>query len=113
MKLLFDQNISFRILKRIESDFPEAQQVRALGLENKPDREIWEYAKANGYSIVTFDADFYDLTVLKGHPPKIVWVRAGNTATSFLAELLIRNKDTIEKFLNSADWAEVGCLELT
>lgn len=112
MKLLFDQNISFRIIKRIESDFPEANQVRALGLENKSDREIWQYAKANAFAIVTFDADFYDMTVLHGHPPKIIWIRTGNTTTLFLAELLSRNKGVIAKFLSSPEWGEVGCLEL-
>jgi len=45
MNLLFDQNISFRILKKIELAFPYAQQVRRLGLENATDLEIWKYAK--------------------------------------------------------------------
>lgn len=112
MKLLLDQNISFRILKKIEDDFPEAKQVRKLGLENKSDLEIWNYAKANQFSIVTFDADFFDLTVLKGHPPKIIWIRSGNTSTSFLADLLLRNKESIQAFITSDEWNEIGCLEL-
>jgi predicted nuclease of predicted toxin-antitoxin system len=112
MKLLFDQNISFRIIKKIETEFPEASQVRVLGLENKTDLEIWHYAKSHHFSIVTFDADFFDLTVLKGHPPKIVWIRSGNTSTSFLAEMMIKNKEVIQKFLESDEWDEIGCLEL-
>jgi predicted nuclease of predicted toxin-antitoxin system len=58
MKLLFDQNISFRIVSKLKDTFSEAQQVRELGLENSTDREIWEYAKRNDYTVVTFDADF-------------------------------------------------------
>jgi predicted nuclease of predicted toxin-antitoxin system len=112
MRLLFDQNISFRILKMIENDFPEAKQVRELGLDNKSDLGIWNFAKANHLTIVTFDADFFDLTVLKGHPPKIIWIRSGNTSTAFLAELIIRNKDTIQRFIDADEWKEVGCLEL-
>lgn len=112
MKLLFDQNISFRIIKKIERDFSEAKQVRILGLENKSDSEIWSFCKENDYSIITFDADFFDISVLKGHPPKIVWIRSGNTSTNFLAELLIRNREVIKHFIESDEWKEVGCLEI-
>lgn len=52
MKLLFDQNISFRILKRVIDFIPSANQVRMLGLENAKDIEIWNYARENGYTIV-------------------------------------------------------------
>ncbi len=58
MKLLFDQNISFRLLRKIEVQFPEAKQVKEVGLENSTDMQIWEYAKVNHFTIVTFDADF-------------------------------------------------------
>ena len=58
MKLLFDQNISFRIIKQLERVFPGSKQVKELGLENTSDIEIWEYAKINNFVIVTFDADF-------------------------------------------------------
>jgi len=47
MKLLFDQNISFRIIKKVSDFLPYATQVRLLGLENAKDFEIWEYAKVN------------------------------------------------------------------
>ena len=70
MKLLLDQNISFRLIKRIINIFPESSQVRALGLENTTDFEIFEYAKKNNYTIVTFDSDFCDLNVMKGFTPK-------------------------------------------
>ena len=70
MRLLFDQNISFRLVSKIRDIFHEARQVKELGLENLTDFQIWRYAKSNNYSIVTFDADFYDYSLLKGHLPK-------------------------------------------
>lgn len=88
MKLLFDQNISYRLVKKIIDTFPGAAQIKELGLVDATDREIWEYAKDNSYSIVTFDADFSDLSTLLGFPPKIVWLRSGNTVTSNLEKLL-------------------------
>ena len=78
MKLLFDQNISFRILRAIESHFPEATQVRLEGLENFSDKEIWEYARDYDFVIVTFDSDFYEFSVIWGSPPKIVWIKSIN-----------------------------------
>lgn len=56
MKLLFDQNISSRILRTIETHFPTATQVRLEGLENYSDKELWEYARDNDFIILTFDS---------------------------------------------------------
>ena len=109
MKLLFDQNISFRILKILDNHFSDSAQVRELRLEGKADIEIWRFAKLNGYTIVTFDADFYDFSNLYGHPPKIIWLRTGNTTTLYIANLLIQKEDTINTFLNDE---EISCLEI-
>jgi predicted nuclease of predicted toxin-antitoxin system len=65
MKLLLDQNISFRITNKIQDIFPGSQQVRDLGLENSKDSLLWNYAKENGFYIVTFDGNFYDLGLIK------------------------------------------------
>ncbi|MDZ4757617.1 MAG: DUF5615 family PIN-like protein [Bacteroidota bacterium] len=99
MKLLFDQNISFRVLSQIESQYPIAKQVRMLGLYNLKDKEIWEYAKKHRYIIVTFDGDFYELSNYYGHPPKIIWLRMGNMSTEKIAELLIYRFSLIEEFI--------------
>lgn len=99
MSLLFDQNISFRITKKISEYFPETLQIRTIGLENSSDMVIWEYAKTNNYCIVTFDSDFIDITNLKGFPPKIIWLRIGNTTTDNIAQTLIENKIRIVEFI--------------
>ena len=112
MSLLFDQNISFRIISKIASNFPTAKQVRQLGIENFSDIEIWQYAKQNKFTIVTFDADFFDISNLKGHPPKIIWLRFGNTKTDFLADLINSKSTIIKDFIDSAEYYEVSCLEI-
>ena len=96
MNLLFDQNISYRIIKRIEDVFPGSLSVSELGLQNPHDVEIWKFAKANNYCIVTFDADFIDLSNLRGFPPKIIWLRIGNTSTQYIAERLRKEKENIK-----------------
>jgi predicted nuclease of predicted toxin-antitoxin system len=87
MKLLFDQNISFRVIKGINDLFPLAKQVRELRLENYSDRSIWEFAKKENYSIVTFDSDFFDLNLILGSPPKIIWLRIGNATSEDIIQL--------------------------
>jgi predicted nuclease of predicted toxin-antitoxin system len=105
MKLLFDQNISFRIVGKIESLFPGSEQTKKLNLDKSSDITIWEYAKRNNFCIITFDSDFIDISVLKGFPPKIIWLRMGNTSTNTIAQFLIDNESVINDFLISPDSA--------
>lgn len=100
MPLLFDQNISYRILKEVSADFPKCKQVREVGLEGKTDREIWNWAKQNGFTIVTFDSDFVDLSILLKSPPKVLWLRLGNTSTKSIAQTLLSRKSEILDFLS-------------
>jgi predicted nuclease of predicted toxin-antitoxin system len=109
MKLLFDQNISFRVLRSLPSSFSDCHHVSSVNLNNCNDVKIWQYAKQNGYTIVTFDADFFDLSTLKGFPPKIVWLRTGNMTTSEIVENIILNYANINSFIDNS---EQGCLEI-
>ncbi|TVP50113.1 MAG: hypothetical protein EA341_08210 [Mongoliibacter sp.] len=101
MKLLFDQNISFRILKLLHKQFDKSSTIKNEGLINATDKEIWDFARINGYVIVTQDADFSDLNSLYGFPPKIIWIRTGNLTTSKLANLLSENREEIYKFIDN------------
>mgnify|MGYP006189271961 FL=1 len=109
MKLLFDQNISYRIIKLIQLTFPQREQVRKLNLENSADKEIWTFAGQNGFTIVTFDADFYEFSNLYGHPPKIIWLRTGNNTTLSISQILLTKKELIIEFIKQA---EFSCLEI-
>ena len=97
MRLLFDQNISFRITKKLIDLFPNCKHVSDCGLMDCNDSDIWKYARKNDYSIVTFDSDFYDISVINGYPPKIIWVRSGNLTTKEMVKLMTHNKNMIEK----------------
>lgn len=109
MKLLFDQNLSFQIAKNIQDVFPEAKHLSDVGLQNCGDNEIWSFARVNNYAIVTHDSDFIDISALKGFPPKIIWLRIGNTSTENIVLRLRTEKNTIEDFLSNG---EIGFLEI-
>ncbi|HET7818375.1 MAG TPA: DUF5615 family PIN-like protein [Bacteroidia bacterium] len=103
MKLLFDQNISPKIVKQLESSFPGSKHVLHVGLQDQSDLAIFEYAKENGYTIVTFDSDFVDLNLFRGFPPKLIWLKTGNLTTRFISELLKQNVLTIQNFVTSEE----------
>ena len=105
MKLLFDQNISFKVSKTIQDIFPGSKHLSDLRLENYSDIELWQYAKANDYGIVTFDYDFIDISTLKGFPPKILLFKTGNTPTLVIIEKLKANQTQIEDFLKDNELA--------
>ena len=99
MKLLFDQNLSFRLVDMLQDLFPESTHVRAVGLESADDRAVWEYAARQGLAIVSKDSDFQQRSMVFGHPPKVIWVRLGNCTTQDVADLLRRECPEIEAFL--------------
>lgn len=112
MRLLLDQNISYRLVRKIAEYYPNVKQVRELNLENFSDAEIWKYAKENDYTIVTFDSDFYDIANIKGHPPKIIWLRVGNTTTKNMEKLFLEKFMVISNFILNTEYVEIACLEL-
>ena len=91
MKLLFDENLSPRLVAALADLFPESAHVDRLGLGGEPDPVIWEYAKCHGFVLVSKDADFHERSLLYGHPPKVVWIRRGNCSVRHI-EMILRNK---------------------
>jgi predicted nuclease of predicted toxin-antitoxin system len=61
---------------------------------------------------VTFDGDFYDLGLIKGSSPKVIWLRLGNTSTQNIESVLRKNYDLIKTFLTDPNYKEIGCLEI-
>jgi predicted nuclease of predicted toxin-antitoxin system len=98
MKLLFDQNLSHRLVAQLAAEFPGSVHVRDAGLATAPDPDVWAYAATNGFVIVSKDTDFQQRALLYGHPPKVMWVRLGNCSTAAVAALLRSRSADIEAF---------------
>lgn len=97
--LLFDQNLSFRLPRALADLYPGALHVKHLGLTASDDKEVWLYAAANDCAIVSKDSDFYQRSLLHGHPPKILWIRRGNCSTKIVEQMLRQHRDDIERFM--------------
>ena len=98
MKLLFDENLSPKLTRRLADLFPDSLHVRDVGLKAADDPSIWDYARDNDFMIVSKDADMHDLSLVFGSPPKVIWVRLGNCSTSEVENLLRREFDVIKVF---------------
>ena len=110
MRLLFDQNLSRHLRVLLSDLYPGSLQVREIGLADAPDTVIWAYAIEHGLTIVTKDADYRDLSLARGHPPKVIWIRLGNGPTSQVAALLRDRHSDVAGFYHNA---AAGLLELS
>jgi predicted nuclease of predicted toxin-antitoxin system len=98
VKLLFDHNLSPRLVNRLADLHPHSSHALALGLDQAPDLAVWEKARQDGYTIVTKDSDFADLSVLRGFPLKVIWIRIGNCTTEQVERLLRANHQAVAAF---------------
>ncbi|MFZ1664887.1 MAG: DUF5615 family PIN-like protein [Flavobacteriales bacterium] len=111
--LLFDQNISFRIVRLLKEAYPGCIHLSKCGLTDADDTEIWSYARKHGLAIVTFDQDYIDIAVVRRKPPKVILLRCGNSGTLALAHLLHKQHERIAEFLSDGFPEDVAILELS
>jgi len=98
VKLLFDENLSQRLTGRLKDLFPESTQVHLCGLSRATDRAVWDFAGEHGYTIVSADADFFELATSLGPPPKVVWLRRWARGTAEAEALMRRQAIRIAEF---------------
>jgi predicted nuclease of predicted toxin-antitoxin system len=103
---LFDEPLSEELCKTLADIFPGSRHIRLLGQGGAPDTIVWDLARQHGCLVVSTDEDFHRLAVLRGAPPKFVWIRLGNCTTDDIAQLLRRRHEDIIRF-NEQDEATV------
>jgi predicted nuclease of predicted toxin-antitoxin system len=98
MKLLFDENLSPRLVAGLADIYPNSAHVREKGLRSADDSDVWEFAKSSGFVIVSKDSDFHQRSFLRGHPPKVIWLRIGNCSARFIERVLRTYHNEISSF---------------
>ena len=98
MKLLFDHNLSHKLVRLLADIFPDSTQTKLLGFGQADDLTLWRFAGANGLMVVSFDRDFADLASWRGAPPKVIWLRCGNSTVMEVERLLRANFADIQAF---------------
>ncbi len=99
MKLLLDENISRRLVPFLQHDYPGSTQVVLLGMESASDAQVWQVAKDQEFVIVTRDADFEELSLVWGQPPKVIWLKTKNQSRHMTLKILLDNRQMIEDAL--------------
>jgi predicted nuclease of predicted toxin-antitoxin system len=102
MKLLFDQNLSPKLTSFFAITFVGSLHLQDLSLDVANDSNVWNFAKKEGFTIVTKDNDFNNLVAFFGFPPKVIWIRRGNCTTKDIKELLNSNIEMIRAFISDA-----------
>ncbi len=98
MKLLFDQNLSPKLVNCLADLFPDSRHVQSENLDCADDNQVWEYGRLNGFAIVSKDEDYNNLSVLRGAPPKVLWIQLGNCTTAQVETLFRDRFGEIEAF---------------
>ena len=105
MKLLLDEDLSRRLVRRMADLFPESVHVAEVGLLQAADSEVWEFAKVNSFCIVSADSDFYERAATFGAPPKVIWLKGCDYPTQVAEELLRGQAIRIAAFLDDPERA--------
>ncbi len=104
MKLLLDENLSWRMIKKLKPFFEEVDHVSKLKIiQPADDISIWNYAKKNGFTIISKDDDFEKIVLLRKSPPKLIYLKTYNLDTQKLIDLIVKNTDKISEFINSKE----------
>ena len=103
MKFLIDHNLSPTLVRHLKDRYPGSVHTSDLGFDRTPDHSLWNYARENGCSILTKDTDFEQLSLLRGAPPKVVWLRVGNASTQGVVDLLAAHQGDIAEFLRDGE----------
>jgi len=105
VRLLFDQNLSRHLVRQLAVEYPQSRHVTDIDLDATTDFEIWAWAGAHEYVIVSKDSDFRQLAFLHGPPPKVVWLRMGNASTFDIFDVPRDHLDDVTWFAATEDEA--------
>ena len=98
MKFLIDENLSPRLVSLLASYWPDSMHVETAGMRGAADETIWRFARDHGFAIVSKDDDFSSLALVRGAPPKVIWLQIGNASTARAVEVLRDNALILESF---------------
>jgi predicted nuclease of predicted toxin-antitoxin system len=69
-----DENLAPRLVTALANVYPKSAHICNEGLAGSTDAAIWSLAASRGFILVTKDEDFHRLIVLRGFPPKVIWI---------------------------------------
>ncbi len=83
-KYLIDVNLPSRFSLWSGVEFEQVININ----DKMKDSEIWEYAKTNGLTIISKDADFSEMMMINNPPPRVIHIKIGNMKINELYQFL-------------------------
>jgi predicted nuclease of predicted toxin-antitoxin system len=72
------RNLSPRLVSILSAHWPESAHVESINMRGATDEAIWSFARDHGFTLVSKDDDFRSFALVRGAPPKVVWLQIGN-----------------------------------
>ena len=105
MRIWIDAQLSPALAAWINRTYKDikAESVRAVGLRDALDLEIFEQAKKQDVVLMSKDNDFIKLIEQNGPPPKLIWITCGNTSNAGMREILSQSLLKAKELLESGE----------
>ncbi|MBL7963651.1 MAG: DUF5615 family PIN-like protein [Flavobacteriales bacterium] len=103
MKFLIDENLSDKLVARLDAAYPGSKHVKQVQLAAHADADLWELARKDGFIILTQDDDFVEMSMMRGAPPKVVHLAMGNHTTKEWLTIIQANTVAISHFAADPD----------
>lgn len=103
MRLLFDEHLSPKLVRRLQSEFPGSTHVQLLGQRGARDSTLWQICREHGFTLVTRDSDFQHMAMSLGPPPKVILVLVSEGRTDEIERLLRSHTVSLTRFETSAE----------
>ena len=110
MKLLLDQNLSYKLIKPLSTYYEEVTQIGRVGMGQSVDAMVWQYALTFEYVIITTDIYFSERNAITGYPLKVIWLKCKDLSTKNIIHVFGNNMEAINIFFANK---ELSCLEIT
>jgi predicted nuclease of predicted toxin-antitoxin system len=101
VRFLLDQNLSWRLVRLLSSEFPEVHHVSGLGLSQSTDLQIWQLATTKQFTIISKDSDFLNFTTQMNGFPKFIWLKMPSANTESMARVILEHRAHISEFSQS------------
>ena len=103
MKFLIDENLSDKLVARLDAVYPGTKHVKHVRLMAHADAELWDLARTDGFSMLTQDDDFVEMSMMRGAPPKVIHLAMGNRTTKEWLGIIQANALAISHFASDPD----------
>ena len=110
MRLLVDENVSWRLAAYFRPQCEAVLHMRAIGLDESPDTSIWRCARQHGYNLLTKGEAFARPVLVETFPPRLVALQNAQVPVKALAKFLLARLLQPEPF--PGKHTEFGMLQL-